>query len=207
MCTPCCTLKHSLFAFRIIQHGSNIVPYSEPAVLCLNIGMEVIKNPFPGIIEPEKEKVNLIDLVHDRISKGENLTVRRTEPDPRKRNLMLGYYAPYGVAYMSSPENERAIFAIDAKNKTLVVDFNGGAVWGQRDAYVYRDVEGLEITPSFEELLAYFISNGYQIKKFNPKDASDYLILYKNAEEIPRAAEQLGIDAVKLEMPHPLQLP
>lgn len=155
--------------------------------------MEVVKNPFPRIIEPEKLAVRLIDLVHDRIARKKRLTVRKSEDDPRKQNKMLGYYPPYGVAYMSSPENNQAIFAIDARNKTLVVDLAGGAFYDQRDAIVYHDVEGIEIKESFNELLAYFVLNGYRIAKFNPRDAGDHLISYKHAEDIPRESTLLDI--------------
>ena len=158
--------------------------------------MEVMKNPLPGIIEPEKQAVNLLELVHERISRGERLTIRRSEADPRKQNKMLGYYPPYGVAYLSSPENTNVVFAIDTKNKTLVVDFKGGAFYEQRDAFVYRDVEGFEIKSTFNEFLAHFVLNGYQIKKFNPNNAGQYLTSFRKAEEIPREPTPLDIDAV-----------
>lgn len=162
--------------------------------------IEVVKNPFPGIVDPEKIDVDIFDLIHDRISKKENLTLRLPESDPRKQGMVLGYYPHYGVAYISSPENKQTIFAIDSENKTLVVDFNVGAFYDQRDGFVYRDMEGIEIQTTFQKFLQGFASKGYVIKKFEPKSTGDYVISYREADKIPRSEYSSSVEDVLEEM-------
>lgn len=150
--------------------------------------IKIIKNPLPELIDPEVVQIELLDLIHSRIATEEKLIIKTSwdSENERKQRLLFGYYPYYGTAYISSPENRDAIFALDMENRELIVDFTGGAFYDQRDAYVFRDFEGFEVDVNFQGFLRYITENGYSIKAFSPENLGDYIISYENATQIPR---------------------
>jgi len=150
--------------------------------------MEVIACIVYGVSPEKVVSHDLVQFVETNIKEGKTFKVKSVAEgqDPSiVQSGVIGFYARYGIAYISNPDNPVGLIGIDPEGKRLVVNPNETAFYKQRDSYVYATERHIYVRQGYEEVLREFEANGYTFHEFVPGFVGDRLIRHKSPESLP----------------------
>ena len=149
--------------------------------------IELIETHCFGIIPEETISNNLIEFIEENFKLHQNFTIRtvpiNTNP-AHIANPLIGFYSPYGIAYISNPEKKHGIIAIDFENKTLVYNSNESAFHSARDNVVYIQSPYQYIRESYQQVLEEFQTQDYSFYEYLQKESWDYICRLKSPREL-----------------------
>ena len=154
--------------------------------------MLVYKCMLFGYLPEEVISSDLVNFVEMKVKAGEGFKLKSvpegTNPAPIHEGL-IGFYAHYGMAFLSSPDHEYGLSAIDTDSKRIIYTPNEPAFYRQRDAYVYFQPGSLYIRESYAGVLREFAARGYRLFEFSPQGPGDYIIRHRNPAQLTVGAE------------------
>jgi len=157
--------------------------------------MQVIECPAGDFEEVVSD--NLIAYIEAQILKHSAFSIKSVPEGTNPARLttrLVGYYPPYGIAYLSNPNAEAGLTGIGIATKRLVYSAHESSFFSARDAIVYST--GLEryIREGFKEVLEEFQFAGYKAYAYVPQRPGDYLSRHKDFSTVKIGAELRLID-------------
>lgn len=154
--------------------------------------MRVYQCLLYGYLPEEVVSENLVDFVEMMVAEQRTFKVKSVPTNSNPAQItkgIVGYYSPYGMAYLSDPDSERGIVGIDSDHKRLVLSPTETPFYDQRDSVVYCTPEHTYIRENYKKVLNEFVLKGYKLFPFIPHRAGDYLIRHINFDNV-----QLGLE-------------
>ena len=157
--------------------------------------MQVYECLLWGVIPERIISDSLVDFVEDQVARKLAFKVKSVPEGTNPvtiTNGLIGYYPPYGIAYLSNPNAETGLTGIDVGNKRLIHAKNETPFFKHRDSIVYSTPEHRYVREDYIEVLKEFQTEGYRVFRYIPKGIGDTLMRYKNFSEV-QIGEELHI--------------
>jgi len=145
-----------------------------------------------GYLPEEVVSENLVDFIERMVAEQRTFKVKsvpaNSNPAPITKGI-VGYYPPYGMAYLSDPDSKNGLTGIDIENKRLVVSSTETPFYDHGDSVVYVTPEHIYVREDYRQVIEEHIQRGYRMFPFAPQSAGDSLIRHRNFKDVQLGSE------------------
>ncbi len=129
---------------------------------------------------------DLIEFILNKYNLDKNFTIKSVAKKEEKsliENPVIGFYFPYGVAYISNPQNDIGIGAINFKRRKIIYNPNEKAFYNNQNSLVYSK-KPYYIREDYPTLLKEFEDREYTFHLPSENGVKNYISRATNLEDI-----------------------